>query len=368
MATEGFRAGAGEALPRAPLRAVALHRGDVGQILLHAIGGGGAGGAAGLARPSGEAGHRRGEQKRHRHGGRGQPHQLRNHLAIAVVDERHGHQSAHHGDGRHQREIEADALDGRRVVHGAVHAVADALIVQHRHRQPHQPPEQLRAQAVGHALHQADVAQEVRQAPHAARQGPASADHVLGLRGGILPLGHERGVATGLAHAGAEHHHQRSERGQRRQQHAGGIEAGDGVHERRHEGRERHVRVRQGPLDHHVIDQDLERPRRYQERRETAHHQQKLQPEQPAVGPDVGQRAPKDAQHRAGAERGIDVDAVVVARRAPRYRPRLDSLARHRHAATASAATKRRYRPSGRAISSAWLPCSTMAPSFRNRI
>ena len=317
-AAVGLPARRAERFALALLHVVALHGRHIGHVLLDAVGGRAAGAAARLAGAPRNAGEGAGEKQRERQDRRRQPDQLGNLVAEAVVHHVDRRRRAEHRDHRHQREVEADALDRRRVDHRAVDAVADALIVEHGHRQARQAPEQARAQTVRDALHQADVAQQVGQPPDAASHRPAGADHVLRLRGRVFALGEKRQRAVRFAGAGAEEQQQREEQRQHRQQQAAWRQVRHGVDEGLEERRKGDGRFGERVSQEHVVREHLRRQRGNHDGHEAHGHQQELEGEQTARRLDVGERTAEDRQHVARAQVRLDVQPVVVGGRLPR--------------------------------------------------
>ena len=131
---EGFAAAGGEPIRLLLHAAEALHRVDVVHGLFHGVGGGGTGGALALAHAAqqGGEGERDGETQRER--GPGDPDEFRRHVAVGVVDEIEVDRRADDDEERHQRKLVADVRQRWRVVQHAVDGIADALIVQRRHR------------------------------------------------------------------------------------------------------------------------------------------------------------------------------------------------------------------------------------------
>ena len=262
--------------------------------------------------PAGEPRQRYGEQECQGHRGHREPDQRRDDVTEAVVHHVDRNDSAEDRHHRHERDVETDALDRRRVVHGPVDAVADALVVEHGHRQLYQAVEQVGTKGVGYPLHQPDIAQQVRQAPDAARHRPAGADQVFALGGRVLALGQKRQVAPGIAGPGTEQDYEERQERQRGEEQPERIENRHGGDERLEERREADRGFRKRMLEHDVVDENLDRPRHDEERRETAEHQAELEGEQSPMRADVDQAPPQDAKHVGSGEVGANIDDIVV--------------------------------------------------------
>ena len=188
LAPERLAAAHGEPIPFLLAGAKALHRRDIAHGLFHRVRGRRPGGALVLVGAAQRSGERKRDEKSHRHRKPGDPHQFRHHIAIRILHDVKADDGAEQHEERLQRELVDEPRQQRHVVQHAVNAVADALVVQCRHRQPAEAPKEACAQAVRQALRQPHMHQELEQAPHAAALAVAGAELVFGLRGGVVSL------------------------------------------------------------------------------------------------------------------------------------------------------------------------------------
>ena len=304
--------------------AEALHRQDVAHALLDVAGGHGAGGATRLAATAHEPGPRRDGEPLQRQDEEREVDHLR---GVAVVEGHH--QQDHEGgeDGEHRRhdELVEDVGERRRVVHHPVEAVADALVVQHRHRQCLDAFEQLRAQQVVQRLGEAQLQAELDEAEDAGELAERGVGLVLGLGCRVVAffkLALRVVGGPGRGAEGAEHDHHEGAETHDVGHHLHRAHAVEKTHESPEVGRERLGRDRHA--EDHVVDDDLQRPRQYQGRQQGQPHDEELGGEPGLEVADVGHRAQDDAQRLAEVCVGVDVErargrvelALAVAQRA----------------------------------------------------
>ena len=212
-------------------------------------------------------------------------------------------------------ELVADFRHLRSVVEHAIDRIADALVVQRRHRQPRQAGKEPSAQGVGQALGEADVDQVLGDSPKATSRTAAGTDLVLALGGGVGAAKETKLLERTSARA---EHDQEDEQQDRKHQHD--LHRCHAVQERndgRHERWIGNVGIAKWPLKQHIVGGDLAEPRQQHGGAHEAETEQQLGREQAAR---LGEQ-PRRAQHQRGrlarGNRGIEVDAVVEAQAAP---------------------------------------------------
>ncbi len=306
QAPEGGEAGPAvvvEASALAALAPEALHREDVGEALL----GGGRGGGAGLARAFGVLARQAGERQRRQEdqGDEGEAAERQQRM-VAVDDGDHARDQQHVERRRDRREQQpiAGLGDARRVVHHAVDRIADALVVEGRHRKGVDALEEPRAVVVVEVLGEADGPAEVEVAEQPAGQAEACVGLVLRARGDVLTSRQVGVHAVGLVGGGADRADQQQQHGLRHhrpEQDRLGRRAGEGPQQRLHEeGIGRHRLPDRIVLDD-VIDHDLHGPRQQQEREQAHDREAQLHQEARPERQHVAQRA---AEQRGGGDAG----------------------------------------------------------------
>ncbi|MCX5739198.1 MAG: hypothetical protein NTZ61_12025 [Proteobacteria bacterium] len=207
--------------------------------------------------------------------------------------------------------------DRRRVDHHAVDGVADALVVEGRHRQRVDALEETRAVEVVQILRETDRVTEIDPAEEPASEREAGIGFVLAARLGVVAAG-ENGVGLVLfARARAE----RADQQQQRDLQRGGPaedpercrpeqQLGEGADEER-VGRG----VQRDSLDH-VIDHDLARPRNQHQRQQAGDQQRELHREARAERRRIAKHAAQRLRrrHAVSASRALLV-SVSTSRR-----------------------------------------------------
>ena len=300
-ALEGARAVGGDLVALAVLGAEALHGHDVAHALFGGGGRLGAGQAAGQRTPSGHAGH----QERHKqHEGRRQARHDDDFRHRAEAVRRRPDHRRHHEHGRHRQHqhVVADPRDGRRVVHRAVHGVADAGVGEARQRPVQHPPEDQAAQGVVDAVRDAQLVAVLEEAEQAAHAAARLVGLVLALGGGVHAL---RQLAFGAVpgHAAAERasqNHAEQAHGDNRQRDLQRRQPVQQLHEPCDVGRIRRRRRAHRQAHHHMVDENLQRPRQEQHDGQPDDGERQLDADLPPVRPDEAQR-PGEQRERLAA-------------------------------------------------------------------
>ena len=274
QAAEGAEGGPAlerEALALVPLAAEALDGEDVGEALLDPAGRG----RAGLAAAERLRAHARAEderrEQRERQEAERRPGDARA-RARGVVHRPDGHEQAEHGgDGRDEQPV-ADLRDRRRVVHQAIHGIADALVVERAHGKRLDPLEDARAVEMVQRLREPQREAELEEAEQAAGEAVAEVGFVLGGGGGVAPGGERALRAVDLGGGRADRADREHQQRLRREQPEQDLERAR-VAQRREQ---RAARSRGSPrsaardriLIDHVVDDQLHGPGQQQARRE----------------------------------------------------------------------------------------------------
>ena len=228
-------------------------------------------------------------------------------VRIDAAQHQRDQRDLHRSDERREQQLIRHGGDRRGVVHDPIHGIADALVVERGHRQRLDPAEQVGAVVVVQRLRQPDRPAVLDQAKEAAREAPAQVRQVLGARGAVLaaaerPLG-DVALGAGVSEAAhQDHQHEEHERGPGQDLDRTGV--AQQVHERCDEaGVGRRVRSADRAGQDHVIDQDLERPGKQDERQQAAECEHRLHAEARPEGRDVAHGARERAQGAGGRER-----------------------------------------------------------------
>ena len=327
--------------PKARLLALvaakALHRQHVAHAFFNIAGGHRPGGAAGLAATAQQARKRQHGDELQRQNANRKPDQFR---CLGIVGFHHEQDQEGRGDGQYRRHdgLEEDVLQRRGVVHHPVQAVANALVGEQRHGQAGDALEQLRAQQVVEGLAEAQLQPELGETQKAGELAECVVGFVFRARRGIVTLG-QNGVrlivgATIVAESADDHHHEHGQR-DHPTHHAGGGHAVQETHERDEVEREP-IGV-DGLAEHHIVDDDLQRPRQDEGRQQREPHDEKLGGEPHRKVTDVGDTAPNHTKRlaqpqirfgveraRGGVECALERDEPGTRRRARAARTRAE--------------------------------------------
>ena len=213
----------------------------------------------------------------------------------------HGGHDEHRGDRQHQHVV-ADLRDDRRVVHRAVHRVADAGIGEARQRPVQHPPEDQAAQRVVDAVRDAQLVAVLEQPEQAAHAAAGHVGLVLALGGGVhafrqLPVGAVSGHA---ASERARQNHAEQAHGNDHQRDLQRRQAVQQFHEPRDVGRIRRWRRSHRQPHHHMVDEHLQRPRQEQHDGQASDGERQLHADLPPMRPHETQ-CPSEQRKRLAA-------------------------------------------------------------------